>query len=128
MKRSRAGAALTTIALLGCSTPARPAAGTDSAPASAPAVSFVNRVWTVAESPQVAAGELRVFLGDSTLVMASPNGTPAFGRWRIEDGRLSITEEGRDYPVDILQLTADVFHIRIRGPGEPVVIRFAPAE
>ena len=52
----------------------------------------------------------------------------ALGSWRVRDGRLSITEEGRDYPVDVLELGADVFRIRIRGPGEPVEIRFAPAE
>ena len=94
---------------------------------SAPA-SFVNRVWVVAESPQVTAGETRVFLSDGTLVMTSPQGTPAFGAWRVRDGQLTITEESRDYPVDVLELSADVFRIRIRGPGEPVVIRFAPAE
>jgi hypothetical protein len=60
--------------------------------------------------------------------MTSPHGTPALGSWRVRDGRLSITEEGRDYPVDVLELGADVFRIRIRGPGEPVEIRFAPAE
>ena len=60
--------------------------------------------------------------------MASSHGTPAFGTWRVRDGNLSITEEGREYPVDVLELTADVFRIRIRGPGEPVVIRFAPAD
>ena len=90
--------------------------------------SFVNRVWTVAESKQVAAGELRVFLAEGTLVMASSHGTPAFGAWRYEDGQLTITEESIDYPVDILELDAHTFKIRIRGPGEAIVIRFVPAE
>ncbi len=88
---------------------------------------FVNRVWTVAESAQVAPGSLRVFLSDGTLVMASPHATPAFGRWRYRDGDLTITEEGQRYPVDILALNRDTFRIRVRGPGEPVEIRFAPA-
>ena len=100
--------------------------GTACSPA-APA-SFVNRVWVVAESPQVAVGETRVFLADGTLVMTSPHGTPAFGAWRVRDGRLTITEEGRDYPVDVLELSGDRFRIRIRGPGEPVDIRFVPAK
>jgi hypothetical protein len=39
--------------------------------------SFANRVWVVAESQQVAPGELRVFLSEGTLVMASPHGTPS---------------------------------------------------
>jgi len=89
---------------------------------------FVNRVWVVAESEQVAQGELRVFLSEGTLVMASPHATPAFGAWTYEDGRLKITEESREYEVDILELTRDSFHIRMHSPGEPVVIRLAPAE
>ena len=88
----------------------------------------MNRVWTVAESPQVAAGDTRVFLSDGTMVLSGPNSTPAFGTWRVTNGALTITEEGREYPVDVLELTGDVFRIRIRGPGEPVEIRFAPAE
>ena len=30
--------------------------------------------------------------------------------------------------MDVVELTADAFRIRIRGPGEPVVIGFVPAE
>lgn len=120
------------IGAAGCSPPdgaSRAALGSAPTAAAAPApASFVNRVWAVAESPQVAVGDVRVFLSDSTLVMASSHATPAFGTWRVRDGNLSITEEGREYPVDVLELTAEVFRIRIRGPGEPVVIRFMPAE
>jgi hypothetical protein len=39
------------------------------APAEASAA-FINRVWVVGESKQVAPGDLRVFLSDGTLVMA----------------------------------------------------------
>jgi heat shock protein HslJ/uncharacterized membrane protein len=109
--------------------PAGPAAPTqpeEPAPAEAPA-SFVNRVWVVSESKQVAPGALRVFLSDGTLVMASPDSTPAFGQWRSKGGKLTITEEGRSYPADILALSANAFRIRIHGPGEPVEILFAPA-
>lgn len=95
-------------------------------PSAAP-VAFVNRVWVVAESDQVAPGELRVFLSDGTLVMTSPHGTPALGTWSYRDGHLTITEEGVQYEVDILELTRDTFRIRIHSPGEPVVIRFEPA-
>jgi hypothetical protein len=97
------------------------------APSAAPA-SFINKVWTVAESEQVALGELRVFLSDGTLVMASSTGTPAFGTWSYSDGRLTITEEGLRYNVDVLELTPDMFRIRVHSPGDPVVIRFALAE
>ena len=35
-------------------------------------VTFINRVWVMAESDQVSLGELRVFLSDGTLVLALP--------------------------------------------------------
>ena len=89
---------------------------------------FVNKVWTVAESKQVAPGDTRVFLSDGTLVMTSPHATPAFGSWRYADGRLTIVEEGQEYPVDILDLSESAFRIRMLSPGEPVEILFAPAE
>jgi hypothetical protein len=52
---------------------------------------------------------------------------PAFGTWSYNDGRLTITK-GLKYNVDILGITRDTFRIRIHSPGQPVVIRFAPAE
>ncbi len=106
--------------------PSAPDPAAQAAPAREGA-SFVNRVWVVAESKQVEPGELRVFLSDGTLVMASPHSKPALGQWRSEGGRLTITEEGRNYRTDILALDEDAFRIRINGPGEPVEILFAPA-
>ena len=130
--------AVTTCALAACersetpppAAPAAPPAPTQAPPEPAPteaSVSFVNRVWVVAESKQVERGALRVFLSDGTLVMTSRNSKPAFGQWRAEGGRLTITEESRNYPVDILALSERAFRIRINGPGEPVEILFAPA-
>ena len=107
--------------------PAAPAPAKQPEPAAA-APSFVNRVWSVAESKQVEEGALRVFLSDGTLVMTSPSSTPALGQWRSEGGRLTITEEGRSYPTDILALRDDAFRIRMHGPGEPVEMLLAPAE
>lgn len=100
--------------------------GQPSAAAAEP--SFVNRVWAVAESKQVAPGDLRVFLSEGTMVMAAPHGRPALGTWRRQDRGLRITEEGLEYQVDILELTNDTFRIRIHNPGEAVGISFRPAE
>ena len=109
--------------------PARPAT-TEPAARSRPSeqASFVGKAWQVAESKQVAIGSLRVFLPDGTLVMTSPQSTPAFGAWRIDGGRLTITEEGFDYPTDILALSEYAFRIRMNSPGEPVEILFEPAK
>jgi hypothetical protein len=117
----RAAGFLALLILPGCSGPRT--ARTEGQPAS-----FVNRVWSVAESKQVARGELRVFLSEGTLVTASPHATPALGTWRAREGGLTITEEGLEYQVDILELTDDAFRIRIHSPGEPVEILFRPAD
>ena len=107
-------------------TPA-PSGPTAPKPENATRASFVNIVWEVRESKQVEPGELRVFLADGTLVMASPHGTPAFGSWNAPGGRLTITEEGRPYEAEILALTDSEFRIRMLSPGEPVEILFVPA-
>ena len=108
----------------------QPAAAPAPTAAEAPAEatpSFVNKVWVVAESKQVTPGELRTFLADGTLVMTSPNATPAFGTWRYHGGRLTIVEEGQEYPTDILELTERAFRIRMHSPGEPVEMLLEPA-
>ena len=84
----------------------------------------MNRVWKVAESKQVAVGDVRVFLDDGTLVMTSPRSTPAFGSWTYENGQLTIIEEGQHYATDILESTEKSLRIRMKSPGEPVEIRF----
>jgi heat shock protein HslJ len=125
------------LATAACSGPTTPAAeGTPEAAdvaASAPErqaapASFVNTVWAVSDSKQVEIGSLRVFLSDGTLVMASPNSKPALGSWRESGGRLSITEDGQSYDVDVLELTESSFRIRMHSPGEPVEILFKPAD
>jgi hypothetical protein len=122
---------LSAVLVAGCApNDAPPAEGPPSAPTEPVAVaphSFADRVWVVAGSEQVAIGELRVFLSEGTLVMASPYGTPSFGTWRVRDGRLTITEEGRPYQVDILESSESDFRIRIHSPGEPVNIHFKRA-
>ena len=110
------------------STPAAEPAPAASRAAAETSPSFVNKVWQVAESEQVAPGSLRVFLPDGTLVMTTPQATPAFGAWRYADGRLTIVEEGQEYPTDILALSESAFRIRMHSPGEPVEIQFKPAE
>jgi len=117
------------LAVAACSKTEAPAptAGTATGP-TAVQPSFINKVWSVAESAQVEVGSLRIFLSDGTIVMASPNSTPAFGSWTYDGERLAITEEGREYKADILALSDSEFRIRINSPGEPVEIRFEPAK
>jgi hypothetical protein len=109
----------------GCSSPV-PSEQTSTQPRRA-APGFVNRVWSVQSSNAVAAGQLYVFLSEGTLVIASPNGTPALGRWTQQDQAFTMIEEGIAYPVEILELTQDRFRIRMRNPGEPVEMTLVPA-
>lgn len=109
------------VAVVACSKPDVPKVSPGPAQSK---ISFVNTVWAVAQSKQVELGSLRVFLSDGTLVMTSPNAQPAFGSWHQNGDRLTITEEGLDYDVDVLELTHDAFRIRMHNPGVPVEILF----
>lgn len=88
---------------------------------------FANTVWRVRTSPDVAPGQLYVFLSEGTLVIASPNSKPAFGSWTYQKGVLTMTEEGRRYKVDIVKLTPSEFRIRIYNPGKPTEMTLVPA-
>jgi len=117
------------LAIAACSKTEAPAPAADATPEiAAVQPSFINKVWSVAESAQVELGSQRIFLSDGTLVMTSANSTPAFGSWTYDGKRLTITEEGREYPTDILALSESEFRIRMHSPGEPVEIRFEPAK
>jgi hypothetical protein len=118
----------TLLALLlvaGCSSPA-PSEETSTQPSPA-ASSFINRVWSVQSSNAVAAGQLYVFLSEGPLVIASPHGKPALGSWKQHDRTFTMVEEGIAYEVEILELSENLFRIRMRNPGEPVEMTLVPA-
>ena len=134
--RTSSAIAVSILALAACGkreppqpAPEPPAAPEPAAEPAAPAsaASFIGRTWEVIESKQVAKGSLRVFLPDGKLAMSDPGATPAFGSWRYDDGRLTIIEEGHEYPTEILELSDRAFRIRMHSPGEPIEILFAPA-
>lgn len=93
----------------------------------AKARSFVNRVWVVVASSGVAPGTLYVFLSDGALVISSKGNPSGVGRWRGAAAGLVLTEEGRDYKADVVELTVDRFRLRVHNPGEPTDITLAPA-
>jgi hypothetical protein len=123
---------LALTAMSAASQPPSPSAQPPNPPSQPPVLearpdSIVNRVWVVVASPSVAAGTLYAFLGDGSLVVASTTGTPSVGRWTLERGRLTLVEDGREYPVEMHELTATRFRIRVRNPGTPTEITLAPA-
>ncbi|MCY1077801.1 hypothetical protein [Archangium lansingense] len=118
-------AGVAVLLMAGCATTrAQPlSAGAEQRPAS-----FINKVWKVDASPTIQKGQLYVFLSEGTLVIAAGNGTPSLGTWRYQKGALTMVEESIAYPVDILELTADTFRIRVNNPGEPVEMTLIPAD
>lgn len=129
MNRARTATGVVTIlvTLLGCSKPGNNGGPKAESP-SAEKATFVNRVWRVAESTDVAPGLLCVFLSEGTLVFASPNGKPALGTWNYDGKSLTTVEEGIPYRVDILGLSRTEFRIRSHNPGGVVETRFVPAQ
>jgi hypothetical protein len=107
-------------------TPA-PAGTTTPPPAASTAPAFADRVWRVTGSSAVETGSTYTFLTGGTLLMDSPHGTPATGSWSYTGGRLTMTEEGITYPVDIVLLQDNRFTIRSNNPGGAVMIEMTAA-
>ena len=102
-----------------------PAPASDVAEAAKP--DFAGKVWRVQSSTAGELGSTYAFLSDGTLVIDSPHGTPMYGNWSYDDGKLVMTEEGVAYPTDIVALDAGTFQIRSHNPGGVVDITLVPA-
>ena len=84
---------------------------------------LAGTVWRVERrSDGGEIGSTYAFLADGTLVVDSPNGTPMTGRWAIDGGALSLTEEGIAYPTDLVVRDADHVTLRSHHPGGVVEI------
>ncbi len=114
---------LTLLALLllcGCRTdaaaPAAPAPGNDDptpvASATSAAPSFVGKAW-VGEGSGDLPGVLRIFLPDGTLVMDSCWETYRLAEWRMDGGRLVITEERMEIPAEVLSASDAELRLRL---------------
>jgi putative lipoprotein len=114
------------LAVAACSRP-EPHAPIAPTPAVSPPA-FVNRVWKVAESTGMTPGQLVAFLSDGTLVHASAQGTPSFGRWSYDGETVTMVEEGISYRVEILALSERELKLRSHNPGGAVDTRFVPAD
>lgn len=108
-------------------TPAAADATTTVPPANSNAPAFVDRVWRVTEGGAVEAGSTYTFRADGALLMDAPHGTPSTGSWSYADDRLTMTEEGITYAVDIVLLEDNRFTIRSHNPGGAVVIAMQAA-
>jgi hypothetical protein len=88
---------------------------------------FAGKVWRVQSSTAGEPGSTYAFLANGTLVIDSPHGTPLYGQWTYDGGKLVVTEEGVAYPTDIVGLDAGTFRIRSHNPGGAVDITLVPA-
>jgi len=114
------------LSLCGC-TRREPDRASNSVPATREPATFVNKVWTVTDSPGGPSGELYVFLSDGTLVIASEEGRPVLGRWSQDGAGLTMVEEALPYKVDILTLNDTEFRIRNHNALGTFELGFAPA-
>ena len=78
--------------------------------------SFINKVWQVSKSEAIVPGTLYTFLADGTLVITSTGNKPGIGRWQMNGDKLSVTEAGLTYPVD-MQLSDDTLILGYHNPA-----------
>jgi hypothetical protein len=100
-------------------------------PPQAVAPAFVNTRWRADAGSGVAPGTRYTFQGDGTLLVEAPGGTPATGAWRYVEGALTMTEEGIDYPTDIVAQDPEHVHLRSHNPGgvvELLLVRDTPRD
>ena len=117
---------LALLLALGCAAPTpRPAAeaAADSTPPR-----LENRVWARLDSAGVPTGALYTFLGEGSLVIASPTGTPMVGTWSRNGDSMVLVEEGVGYQTDIVRLDPGELLLRSHNPGGTIEIRLVPAD
>jgi hypothetical protein len=83
-------------------------------PTSPASPAFVGKTW-VSTDPAAAAGTLRIFLSDGTLIMDSCVETYRLARWRaLNDRRIEWTEDDARIQADVTQVTADQLRLRLQ--------------
>jgi uncharacterized membrane protein len=100
----------------------------ESEPASSPPVKagFVDRVWTVVESPG-GPGDLYVFLSDGTFVKAAKEAVPTVGKWSWDGKQLTVIESALPYTADIDSLTGTYLKLTIHFMNKSYVVGLVPA-
>jgi hypothetical protein len=81
---------------------------------------FVDIPWRAETGSGVGIGTRYTFQHDGTLLVEAPGGTPARGAWRQDAQGLTMTEEGIDYPTDVIAQDADHLTLRSHNPGGSV--------
>jgi hypothetical protein len=104
--------------LLGAACQNPPATDHTRADSPAPALPFVGRTW-VSTDLAAAAGTLRIFLPDGTLVMDSCVETYRLARWRaLDERRLEWHEDTARIEAEVADVGADHLRLRLHLVGE----------
>jgi hypothetical protein len=89
--------------------------------------SFVGRIWLSAD-PAAAAGSLRIFLPDGTMLMDSCGETYRLARWELVSAtRIAWSEDGTRIEADLTEATPDQLRLRLHLVNEQKEERYRPA-
>ena len=86
-------------------------------PASVSAQNFIGKTWLSTDAA-AAAGTLRVFLPDGTLIMDSCVETYRLARWRLVGRRIEWDEDGARIQAEVTQVARDQLKLRMNLGGE----------
>ena len=101
---------LVSISLIG----AGAAGGSAEQAAATPRPDFLGKAW-ISTDPAAAAGSLRMFLPDGTLLMDSCLETYRLARWRtIDGGRIEWQEDGARIQAEVTQPARDRLRLRLQ--------------
>jgi uncharacterized membrane protein len=98
------------------------------APVSVPTVraGFLDRVWTVVESPG-GSGDRYVFLSGGTFVRTAPDIESTAGKWSWDGKRLTVIEDALPYTADIDSLTNSYLRLTIHVMDKSYLVGLVPA-
>lgn len=117
--------AIAAFFLLACACSQKGASERDPSPAATPG--FVDRVWTVVESPGGPGGNY-VFLSDGTFVKSAKEAAPVVGKWSWDGKRLTVIESALPYEADVDSITESYLHITIHFMGRSFPVGLVPAD
>ena len=90
--------------------------------------SIVGKTWLSTDA-SAAAGTIRIFLPDGTLLMDSCGETYRLARWAsINDTRIEWEEDGARIEADVTQAAPDVLELRLHLKTEVKVDRYRLAQ
>jgi uncharacterized membrane protein len=111
-------------ALIGMACATRDSRDATEAPHAGPG--FVDKVWTVVESPG-GPGGIYVFLSDGTFIRTAKGAGPEIGKWSWDGEQLTIGESALPYQADIDSLSDSFLGLNVRVMSQSYRLRLVTA-